>query len=507
MKAASRPMSQDYVRSIAERSQLTVVRRVFWITLAVTLIAGAFAALHYASAHLTLSHYDARAHLVVSRRVTDSLTPGWRQFGSVWLPLPHIANLLPSAWDWGYRTGAVAVAISILSIGAGLAALARTLVLRTGSVAAGIAAPALVLANPNVLYLMATPMTEPLLFGLTLLSLAAVDDWIARPSPRSSRRAGGLLAALVLTRYEGWLVAAALITVAMGLSWQKRPAGLHRLWGFPLLAIAVFLALSLAATGQWPMSESFFVPDPELLHQPLVVLTRMMTGLLELAGLPLAIAGAAGVVMVLASARSSPHVLVFVAPLAAAALPFVAFYDGHPYRVRYLVPVVFAAAVLASIALPALTRLPRFTEPMRLVAAAVLVLASAWARPPLDPKAAMVVEAQWETPFRLERQKVTAALVGRDDGSPVLASMGSLAHYMHETSQAGFALRRFLHEGNGDLWTEALKGPRRSVRWILIEERAEGGDVLAARARSDPGFLDGFERVAEGGGLVLYERK
>ena len=110
MKTASRTMSEDYVRSIAERSLRTVARRVFWITLVVTLIVGALAALHYASAQLTLSHYDARAHLVVARRVIDSLTPGWRQFGSVWLPLPHIANLVPSAWDWSYQTGAAAVA-------------------------------------------------------------------------------------------------------------------------------------------------------------------------------------------------------------------------------------------------------------------------------------------------------------------------------------------------------------------------------------------------------------
>jgi hypothetical protein len=44
------------------------------------------------------------------------------------------------------------------------------------------------------------------------------------------------------------------------------------------------------------------------------------------------------------------------------------------------------------------------------------------------------------------------------------------------------------------------------VRWILIEERAEGGDALAVRARSDPGFLAGFARVAEGGGMALYRR-
>jgi hypothetical protein len=282
-------------------------------------------------------------------------------------------------------------------MGLGLAALARTLVLRTGSAAAGLAAPALALANPNVLYLMATPMTEPLLFGPDpALAFRRGLSGIARPSQTSSRRAGGLLAALVLTRYEGWLVAAALIALAIGISWRRRPAGVHRLWGFPLLAVAAFLALSRAGTGQWPISESFFVPDPQLLHQPLVVCRKMMTGLLDLAGLPLTLV--VPLVWCCCSCARDPlrQVLVFVAPLAAAALPFVAFYDGHPYRVRYLVPSVLAAAVLASIALTALSRRTRWTG---FAAAAVLVLASVWVRPPLDRQAPMVIEAQWETPF------------------------------------------------------------------------------------------------------------
>ena len=63
------------------------------------------APLIYARADLTLSHYDARAHLVVARRVVDSLTPGWRQLGGVWLPLPHLINLIPVQWDSSYRTG------------------------------------------------------------------------------------------------------------------------------------------------------------------------------------------------------------------------------------------------------------------------------------------------------------------------------------------------------------------------------------------------------------------
>ncbi len=78
---------------------------------------------------------------------------------------------------------------------------------------------------------------------------------------------------------------------------------------------------------------------------------------------------------------------------------------------------------------------------------------------------------------------------------------------MQEASHAGFALRDFLHEGNGDIWLAALPfGPRPFAEWVLIEEKAEGGDMLAAIVREHPRFLDGYSRICEGAGLVLYRR-
>ena len=62
-------------------------------------LGGAFVALHYHRLGLTLSHYDARGHLVVARRIFDSITPGWQQIGAVWLPLPHLLNALPVQVD------------------------------------------------------------------------------------------------------------------------------------------------------------------------------------------------------------------------------------------------------------------------------------------------------------------------------------------------------------------------------------------------------------------------
>ena len=46
--------------------------------------------------------------------------------------------------------------------------------------------------------------------------------------------------------------------------------------------------------------------------------------------------------------------------------------------------------------------------------------------------------------------------------------------------------------------------PRGVVAWISIEENAEGGDALYFEAKRRAAFLDGFTRVAEGGGVALY---
>ena len=469
------------------------------MVLAATTMAGAGAAAYYAVQGLTLSHYDARAHLVVARRIADSLTPGWRQFGTVWLPLPHALNA-PFAWmDWNYRTGFSGVVISVLALSVGLTAITRFVHERTGSLAAALSVPAIVLMNPNVLYLQSTPMTEPLLFGLSLLAVVIVDAWVRRPSTRLHRWAGVTLAALVMTRYEGWFIAAALLSVAL-VARRHQWIDVFRLAVYPGAAIGIFLFLSWAATGVWFVTSGFFVPDNPAFHRPMAVLIDVVEATVTLGSRTLVlVAIAGGVACVLASRRTLAS-LTPLALLGAACLPIVAFYAGHPYRVRYMVPLVVAAGVLSAFALAHVSR------PLR-GWATVAFLATVWfQRPPLDRQAPMVLEAQWETPFRLARTAVSRRLDQDYDGQPILASMGSLAHYMQEASSHGLRLDHFVHEGNGDLWMAALEAPRRHVSWVMIEERAEGGDQLAARAQSDASFLTGFVRAADGGGLVLYRR-
>jgi hypothetical protein len=489
---------------------------------------GAAVAWYYYGQGLALSHYDTKGHLVVARRIIDSLTPGWIQVGAVWLPLPHLLNMLPVQIDALYRTGASATAMSVLSFGMGGYAMSRLVLRATGAVPAALLAAALFALNPNVLYLQATPMTEPMLLGLLLLATMGLHAWVFEGSVGHRQVAAWALAAACMTRYEAWpFTAAALAITALG-RWMSglTPSRALRdaagLGSYTMVAVLLFLVNSRLSVGQWFVTGGFYVPDPALQGQPFVVTGLVAWGVASLGTYALVGAAMVGAAVVLAAAfgrglrqrgpapgrpegsRPSRHVSLLVpfALVAVAALPWYAFFQGHPFRIRYMVPLVVAAIAIVSIAIGLLpARVQR-------VGALLLLLFVLRAAPPFDSRAAMVTEAQWDRPNSRARQAVAACLTPEYAGDTIMASMGSLAHYMQELSHAGFGIRDFLHEGNGDLWAAALAAdPHRHVGWMLIEERAEGGDMLAQRARRDPAFLSGFDRVCEGGGVALYRAR
>jgi len=493
--------------------------------------AGVLTAVHYHRLGLTLSHYDARGHLVVARRIVDNITPGWQQIGAVWLPLPHLLNALPVQVDLFYRTGASAVALSILSFAVAAAAIAWIVSALTDSRLAAAVAAAVFAANPNVLYLQSTPMTEPLLLALTLLGVALLieatdakdtalvarpfdgrDRGPERPALRTTTRArlvGWVLALACLTRYEAWPVTATALAFAVWASWRRGEAldpAARRIGGialYPALALIAFALFSRIVVGRWFVSGDFFVPENKALGDPWLAAKEIAWGVRALSGpllVGIGLVGLVALVAIGAFSRTRASALVAASVLAMAAIPWAAFVKGHPYRIRYMVPLVAAEAIGAG-AFVGLSRRAR-----GVVAIAVLA-AVAYELRPLDREAPMVVEAQWDRPNGPERAKVTACIGPPQRGMKIMASMGSLGHHMQEMSHQGFAIRDFLHEGNGDLWLTAIDGPYPFAQWILIEEKAQGGDVLARIVRDHPHFLDGYRRVCEGAGLALYKRR
>jgi len=166
-------------------------------------------------ADLVLSHYDAKAHLVVARRIVDNVTPGWQQIGGVWLPLPHLLSALPVQMDVLYRTGAFASLVSIVCLAILVFATARLVRLATGSPLGVAVAGALILLNPNLLYLHATPMTEPLLLAATSLAILWLVEWVPQNQDEVPPRLGWALFAAAWTRYEAWLVIAGALPAAL----------------------------------------------------------------------------------------------------------------------------------------------------------------------------------------------------------------------------------------------------------------------------------------------------
>jgi hypothetical protein len=497
---------------------------------------GLVGVLHYWRAGLVLAHYDARAHLVVARRILDSLTPGWQQVGAVWLPLPHLLNLLPVQIDSLYRSGASGIAISVLSMALAAGAVARLIHRATGSLSGGIAATALLMLNPDVLYLQSTPMSEPLFFGTTFLAVTLIAEWCGSPrragaddggarAPGSTRAAGWACVLAMLSRYEAWPIVATAIALAfvvlllraVPIATALRAVRGLALW--PLWTVAAFLVNSKVTVGSWFVSSGFFVPDNPALGHPWLAWTQIWNGLIELTGsfLPW-IASLSAITLVAStfvsrfSGRSrsgaSPagddrrSALVLVLALAAcAALPWSAYVEGHPVRIRYDVPLAAAAAALAG---AGVALLPRRVGP---IAASVFVALALWQAPPFQTNAPVVVESQREAEFQQGRRAVTAYLRAHWDGQPIMMSMGSLAHYMHDLSADGFNIADFLHEGNGEIWIHAARHPSPYVEWIAMEERAEGGDALYWQANHDENFLRDFDRVAEGGNVALYRRR
>ena len=483
--------------SISDAIARTRARRVFIAAAIVCLTVGTVAALVYARRGLTLSHYDARAHLGVARRIFDSLTPGWQQVGAIWLPLPHLLNALPIQIDWVYRTGAVAVALSIGALGLGLASWARWIFGVTRSTTAAIAAPLLILLNPGVLYLQSTPMTEPLLFGLSLLAVVRMAAWLRDPSPREARWLGWTLFALTWTRYEGWFIVCALLAFAAPRRWWRPWWTIAR---YPAVAVGAFLCLGRGSNDAWFVFSGFFQPQPETLHQPLAALAQVMDDGWLMTGPVIVIAALAGAVVCLVRAFRDRADAVPLALIAALGLPLFAYFQGHPTQVRFAVVMAVACGALAALSVMALPRAVRGLAMVGLVAAMAL------ARPPMDTNAPLMKEARWELPFEAGRQAVTAYLAIEYDGGPILTSMYAFPDYMHESAAAGVHLRNFVHEGNELFWKAALASPKSFVRWVIVSIDPARPDTLARRLAKDPGFLAGFSRVAEGGGIALYGR-
>jgi len=283
----------------------------------IAVLVSLFSFLYYLQRSDLLLYGDAVAHINIARRVFDSETPGLLQLGRVWLPLPHLL-MIPFLWpDAMWRSGTGGSIPSMIAFVLGVVGIFRLVrgMLQAdlskeagkGAVtkpAAGVGAWAAAFAygaNPNLIYMQATAMTESVYLALFIWAVVYFAEFIRglkendlrkkdlRKSEDADRREsspGGAnqlspalqrgvgwekpsksqrddpvlthalmrcaccLAGAELTRYDGWLLAgvmgAAVAVIALG-RWQNR--ALRRVAAKFLLGIAAVPVLWLAYNG------------------------------------------------------------------------------------------------------------------------------------------------------------------------------------------------------------------------------------------------------------------
>lgn len=199
-----------------------------------------------------LLYGDAVAHINIARRVIDSRTPGLLQLGTVWLPLPHLL-MIPflfsdAAWQTGIAGAIPSLCAYVLGT-VGIFRLVRDGIDRAGTPgqnwarAAAWLGAGIYAANPNLLYMQTTAMTEVLYLALFIWAVVYFSEFVQSvgtvEADASLMKCGGCVLAACLTRYDGWFLAAVLCLCATYVLVKARPGVLRRsLLKFLLLAVA-----------------------------------------------------------------------------------------------------------------------------------------------------------------------------------------------------------------------------------------------------------------------------
>jgi hypothetical protein len=482
-----------------------------------------------------LLYGDAVAHINIARRVFDSRTPGLLQLGTVWLPLPHLLMipflLSDSAWQSGIGGSIPSMAAYALGT-AGIFCLVRSALTVDShpDLAARIAAwlgAIIYAANPNLIYLQITAMTESLYLAFFIWAVVYFSEFVQESSRegeseqglgRSSLMKCGLcLAAACLTRYDGWFLAAVMCVAALGVV-LKSKVDHQSLRG----SFAKFVLLAAAAPTLWLVYNAIIYRNPlEFANGPYSAraieqknasatfqshpgshdLPVAFSYFLKSAELSLAegnwqklwvallLVGTAAILIL--DRRMRPLLLLWVP------VPFYTVsiaYSGVPiylpawwpfsfYNLRYGLQLLPAFSVAAAVSTYFLLRGARNKLAKTIVVSAALILpvasyASVWIAQPVCFREAWINS---RTRIALETE-LASNLEKLPHGSTLLMYLGD---HVGALQRAGIALRRTINEGNHrpwkapadreGLWERALAKPAQYVDYVV----ALDGDPVA----------------------------
>jgi hypothetical protein len=491
-----------------------------WAVILIALILCQFAILWSASTNAFTLYGDSRAHLDIARRLTDGLTPGFAQLGSVWLPLPHLLMAPFTAIDTLWHSAAAgAIVCGASFVYSAVRIYSFTQEWLQNKLAAWCAF--LVYAiNLDLLYVQTTALTEPVLLAFFIGAAYHLLRWTRTDSWRDLLLAGFLVACATLTRYEGWaLFAVGIVVVAVWTRHHQKSAHATQ------ANVVLFAAVGGYGIILWLLYNLIIFHDPlQFLHSSFssgaqqaslaqagllptkgnIVESTLTYGwaIIDIAGIATVVIALAGIASGLLARANRGRLLVALALLATPVLLNVAslWLGQSTIRVPQRAPFGYWNDRYGLMALPLLAfGAALLVQRWRLLAPAVIIaVAAGTAFSAAHTPVAVTDGRSGISSASAGKPELTAALLQREyTGGGILADDASASGVMFGS---GLNLKEFLTIGFHPYYDEALLAPARSVHWVL----AYDGDSIAQAMADHPDRYAAFHMVIHEGRIRLF---
>ncbi|MBS45044.1 MAG: hypothetical protein CMH83_18120 [Nocardioides sp.] len=501
-----------------------------------------------------LDYGDARAHLAIARRITDSKQPGLVQLGSVWLPVPHLL-LLPLVQNlWMFSSGVAGCVLGALCMGTSSAALWRITARLRMPLLPRVVALAVLLANPSLLYVSTTALTEPVLVAAVLCTIAGLAGWATSHRMLSGGELAvfaGLPAAMgVLTRYEAWALALAGVFFVVIVSRRK-----GRTWRASIVWAASFAAPSAVAVAWWLAYNTAVFGNPlefltgqyaaaaftEVFEREGQLSTKHNAGLsaavygramLETSGLAVMVIAFVGLALTCWRwALDDRALVVWLGGATSAFLLFSLVSGQHimvndaalppgAYNNRYVLSAVPWLALLTGLAVSHLMALvghwrewlfvPVAVAGAALVAVVLVAQNVYWAGDP-GGRMTIIEEAEAQHAEYVVMRESAHWLRDHYDGGDVL--MDQTPADFSLAPDLGIPIRDFYTRAVGGLFDEAVADPWSHARWVMMHIRPieSGGtdterDLVSDALADDPAFHAAYRLGYSQGNVGIYRR-
>lgn len=473
-----------------------------------------------------LAYNDAMSHLAIARRVNDNITPGIAQLGSVWLPFLHVL-MLPTVWiDWFWRTGLSGAVISMASFMITSIFTYKTIMLLTKKRFASFIGMLMIITNLNLIYLQTTALTEPLFIALLSLSMFYLVSWA-----KSQRLTSLILVALfvslsTLTRYDGWLVflvaCASLLfsiwystkrfSIAEGKTILFAALGglgvvLWFLWNQVIFGDALYFVFGeYSARSQQVVLAT--VKDLPTLGNALISISAYVRSIMLNIGIFTVLFGVAGWILFMLKRKNiflRSFGLIAISPIL---FNISALYLGHSvlhipgiygdtwFNIRYGLIMLPWAAVFTGYLLSYKHIVVKTVIPLVLLLQTLLYASSGYL--------VTLEDGLWGSSRK--NVKVTGRWLESNLGDRDGLILASVSSHDAILFASGLPMKRFIHEGTGDMWKDSLLYPDQHAQFIIMRTH-DHSDYVTLKMDEIPNFSKLYEMIYDDEFADVYQLK